>query len=248
MIISYWMRKVLRQMSLSTIKDNLTEVRNNIDNACIRSGRDPKDVTLIAVSKTKPVEMLLEAYEAGVRNFGENKVQEIVDKIDKLPADARFHMIGHLQTNKVKYIIDRIYMIHSLDSIKLAMEIDKRAKAVGRVIPCLVEINIGNEESKYGIKPEEAAQFIEDISGLEGIEIKGLMCVAPAVDNPEDAREYFVRMRELSVDITRKNNDNIELSILSMGMSGDYTVAVEEGAGYVRVGSSIFGLRDYSKL
>ena len=172
MIISYWMRKVLRQMSLSTIKDNLTEVRNNIDNACIRSGRDPKDVTLIAVSKTKPVEMLLEAYEAGVRDFGENKVQEIVDKIDKLPADARFHMIGHLQTNKVKYIIDRIYMIHSLDSIKLAMEIDKRAKAVGRVIPCLVEINIGNEESKYGIKPEEAAQFIEDISGLEGIEIK----------------------------------------------------------------------------
>ena len=115
MIISYWMRKVLRQMSLSTIKDNLTEVRNNIDNACIRSGRDPKDVTLIAVSKTKPVEMLLEAYEAGVRDFGENKVQEIVDKIDKLPADARFHMIGHLQTNKVKYIIDRIYMIHSLD-------------------------------------------------------------------------------------------------------------------------------------
>ncbi|MBP9000463.1 MAG: YggS family pyridoxal phosphate-dependent enzyme [Lachnospiraceae bacterium] len=235
-------------MSLSTIKDNLEQVNSNIVSACIRSGRKTDSVTLIAVSKTKPVEMLLEAYAAGVRDFGENKVQEIVDKIDKLPPDARFHMIGHLQTNKVKYIIDRIYMIHSLDSVKLAMEIDKRAKAAGRVVPCLIEINIGNEESKYGINPKEAAEFAAEVSQLTGIKIMGLMCVAPAVDDPEDAREYFVRMRELSVDITRKNIDNIELSILSMGMSGDYMVAVEEGANFVRVGSSIFGLRDYSKL
>ncbi len=239
---------MLRQMSLSTIKDNLEQVNSNIVSACIRSGRKTDSVTLIAVSKTKPVEMLLEAYAAGVRDFGENKVQEIVDKIDKLPPDARFHMIGHLQTNKVKYIIDRIYMIHSLDSVKLAMEIDKRAKAAGRVVPCLIEINIGNEESKYGINPKEAAEFAAEVSQLTGIKIMGLMCVAPAVDDPEDAREYFVRMRELSVDITRKNIDNIELSILSMGMSGDYMVAVEEGANFVRVGSSIFGLRDYSKL
>ena len=139
-------------------------------------------------------------------------------------------------------------MIHSLDSVKLAMEIDKRAKAAGRVVPCLIEINIGNEESKYGINPKEAAEFAAEVSQLTGIKIMGLMCVAPAVDDPEDAREYFVRMRELSVDITRKNIDNIELSILSMGMSGDYMVAVEEGANFVRVGSSIFGLRDYSKL
>ena len=239
---------MLRQMSLSTIKDNLEQVNSNIVSACIRSGRKTDSVTLIAVSKTKPVEMLLEAYDAGARDFGENKVQEIVDKIDKLPPDARFHMIGHLQTNKVKYIIDRIYMIHSLDSVKLAMEIDKRAKAAGRVVPCLIEINIGNEESKYGINPKEAAEFAAEVSQLTGIKIMGLMCVAPAVDDPEDAREYFVRMRELSVDITRKNIDNIELSILSMGMSGDYMVAVEEGANFVRVGSSIFGLRDYSKL
>lgn len=239
---------MLRQMSLSTIKDNLEQVNSNIVSACVRSGRKTDSVTLIAVSKTKPVEMLLEAYAAGVRDFGENKVQEIVDKIDKLPPDARFHMIGHLQTNKVKYIIDRIYMIHSLDSVKLAMEIDKRAKAAGRVVPCLIEINIGNEESKYGINPKEAAEFAAEVSQLTGIKIMGLMCVAPAVDDPEDAREYFVRMRELSVDITRKNIDNIELSILSMGMSGDYMVAVEEGADFVRVGSSIFGLRDYSKL
>lgn len=239
---------MLRQMSLSTIKDNLEQVNSNIVSACIRSGRKTDSVTLIAVSKTKPVEMLLEAYAAGVRDFGENKVQEIVDKIDKLPPDARFHMIGHLQTNKVKYIIDRIYMIHSLDSVKLAMEIDKRAKAAGRVVPCLIEINIGNEESKYGINPKEAAEFAAEVSQLTGIKIMGLMCVAPAVDDPEEAREYFVRMRELSVDITRKNIDNIELSILSMGMSGDYMVAVEEGADFVRVGSSIFGLRDYSKL
>ena len=239
---------MLRQMSLSTIKDNLEQVNSNIVSACIRSGRKTDSVTLIAVSKTKPVEMLLEAYAAGARDFGENKVQEIVDKIDKLPPDARFHMIGHLQTNKVKYIIDRIYMIHSLDSVKLAMEIDKRAKVAGRVVPCLIEINIGNEESKYGINPKEAAEFAAEVSQLTGIKIMGLMCVAPAVDDPEDAREYFVRMRELSVDITRKNIDNIELSILSMGMSGDYMVAVEEGADFVRVGSSIFGLRDYSKL
>ena len=239
---------MLRQMSLSTIKDNLEQVNSNIVSACVRSGRKTDSVTLIAVSKTKPVEMLLEAYAAGVRDFGENKVQEIVDKIDKLPPDARFHMIGHLQTNKVKYIIDRIYMIHSLDSVKLAMEIDKRAKAAGRVVPCLIEINIGNEESKYGINPKEATEFATEVSKLTGIKIMGLMCVAPAVDDPEDAREYFVRMRELSVDITRKNIDNIELSILSMGMSGDYMVAVEEGADFVRVGSSIFGLRDYSKL
>ena len=239
---------MLRQMSLSTIKDNLEQVNSNIVSACIRSGRKTDSVTLIAVSKTKPVEMLLEAYAAGARDVGENKVQEIVDKIDKLPPDARFHMIGHLQTNKVKYIIDRIYMIHSLDSVKLAMEIDKRAKAAGRVVPCLIEINIGNEESKYGINPKEAAEFAAEVSQLTGIKIMGLMCVAPAVDDPEDAREYFVRMRELSVDITRKNIDNIELSILSMGMSGDYMVAVEEGADFVRVGSSIFGLRDYSKL
>ena len=188
-----------------------------------------------------------QAIDAGITDIGENKVQEVVDKFDSVKP-VRWHLIGHLQTNKVKYIIDRIYMIHSLDSVKLAMEIDKRAKAAGRVVPCLIEINIGNEESKYGINPKEAAEFAAEVSQLTGIKIMGLMCVAPAVDDPEDAREYFVRMRELSVDITRKNIDNIELSILSMGMSGDYMVAVEEGANFVRVGSSIFGLRDYSKL
>lgn len=228
------------------IKDNLLNVHNNMDIAINNGNRDSKEVSLIAVTKTKPVSMLKEAYDCGERDFGENKVQEILDKIDKLPSDIRWHMIGHLQTNKVKYIADKIYMIHSVDSLKLALEISKQAVKCNRVIPVLVEINIGNEDSKFGINYEDAIPFMEELSTLPGIKVKGLMAIAPYVSNPEDNRIHFKRMKQLFVDITQKNIDNIEMSILSMGMTGDYMIAIEEGSTYVRVGTGIFGERNYS--
>ena len=228
------------------IKENLSIVKKNIDEAVKRGGRDKEEVNLIAVSKTKPVEMLKEAYDLGIRDFGENKVQEIMDKYDKLPSDIRWHMIGHLQTNKVKYIADKVYLIHSVDSLKLAGEISRQAVKVGRVIPILIEVNVAGEESKFGIRPDECESLIREIAGLPGITIRGLMTIAPYVDDPEENRAYFAQLKQLSVDITNKNIDNTSMSVLSMGMTGDYTVAIEEGAYYVRVGTGIFGERDYS--
>ena len=230
---------------MSSIAENIEYVKNRITEAS-NSSEYSTNCSLIAVSKTKPVEMLKEAYDAGIRDFGENKVQEIMDKYDKLPNDIRWHMIGHLQTNKVKYIADKVYMIHSVESVKLAEEISKRAKASKRVIPVLIEINIGDEESKFGLKPEELEDFLMDIKHLDGIKISGLMCVAPYTDNPESNRGYFKQLKQLSVDIMSKNMDNVFMDILSMGMTGDYYVAASEGASYVRVGTGIFGERDYS--
>ena len=224
---------------MSDIAQNIKHVREQIKKA-------NKDTRLIAVSKTKPVEMLQEAYDAGMRDFGENKVQEILDKYDKLPDDIRWHMIGHLQTNKVKYIADKVYMIHSVDSVKLATEISRRAIQAGRVIPILIEINIGDEDSKFGIKPDELEDLLRQISQLEGIKISGLMCVAPYTESAEENRVYFKQMKQLSVDIMQKNIDNVCMNVLSMGMSGDYEVASSEGATYVRVGTGIFGERDYN--
>ena len=206
---------------------------------------------LIAVSKTKPVEMILEAYKTGIRDFGENKVQEILSKYDQCPSDIRWHMIGHLQTNKVKYIIDKVCMIHSVESYNLAAVIDKEAKKKNLIMPVLIEINIGNEESKFGISPKEAPDFVKSLLVFDNLKVMGLMCVAPYVENPEENRQHFVTMRQLSVDIARENADNISsgrmsMDILSMGMSNDYLIAVEEGSGYVRVGTGIFGERQYS--
>ena len=228
------------------IKDNISDVNTRINKACERSGRDRSRATLIAVSKTKPVDMLKEAYDTGIRDFGENKVQEIMDKYDKLPKDIRWHMIGHLQTNKVKYIADKIYMIHSVDSYKLASEISKYALKAGRVIPVLIEVNVADEESKFGVTFDNAESLIRQIAPLEGIKVTGLMAIAPYTTNPEENREYFARLRQLSVDITSKNIDNISMSVLSMGMTGDYEIAIEEGSTYVRVGTGIFGERNYS--
>lgn len=230
----------------SFISKNYLEVFCNVENTCNTCGRNLNDVTLVAVSKTKPVEMLREAYEAGARDFGENKVQEIMDKYDKLPADIRWHMIGHLQTNKVKYIADKVFMIHSLDSEKLAKEISKQALKAGRTIPVLIEVNIAGEDSKFGVSPAECEQLIRAIHTLPGIRINGLMTVPPFVKNAEDNRQYFRALKQLSVDIMQKNIDNVCMDFLSMGMSGDYTVAIEEGANLVRVGTNIFGERDYS--
>lgn len=230
------------------ISKNMELVRSKIDTACHRSGRSAEDVTLIAVSKTKPLEALREAYEAGARDFGENKVQELIDKIPNMPSDVRWHMIGHLQRNKVKYIIDKVYLIHSVDSLRLAEEISKEAVKHGITVNILIEVNVAGEESKFGVTPEETAQLVQNILSLPGICVKGLMTIAPYVANPEENREYFQKLKQLSVDIMGKNVDNRGIGVdLSMGMTGDYTVAVEEGATYVRVGTGIFGERDYKK-
>ncbi len=228
------------------IKDNLEEVRSRVKLATLRAGRKEEDVTLIAVSKTKPVEMLKEVYDLGVRDFGENKVQELVSKYEELPADIRWHMIGHLQTNKVKYIVDKAYMIHSVDSYKLAKEISKEAVKINKVVKILIEVNVAAEESKFGSNVEETLSLVEDISRLPGICIKGLMTVAPFVENPEDNRKIFKKLQHLAVDINSKKLDNVCMDCLSMGMSGDFEIAIEEGASYVRVGTSIFGERIYN--
>lgn len=233
------------------VKENLIDVQEKIKNACARSGRNLQDVKLIAVSKTKPVEMLYEAYDAGIRDFGENKVQELVSKYDEMPKDIRWHMIGHLQTNKVKYIIDKAYLIHGVDSFKLAQEISRQAVKNNCTANILIEINIGNEETKFGVSYDEAAELIKNILKLPGICIKGLMAIAPYVVDPEENRQCFVKMSKLIVDITSQLDDNItdeklNLTELSMGMTGDYEVAIEEGATYVRVGTGIFGERNYN--
>ncbi len=227
------------------IKDNIAAVRERIDAAAKRAGRDPEEIKLIAVSKTMPVEMLKEAYEAGQRDFGENRVQELVPKMEELPADIRWHLIGQLQKNKVKYISGRTELIHSVDSIGLAQFIDKEAKKRGVVSDILFEVNIAGEESKSGFKPEDVLDAAEQISALDGVRIRGLMTVAPLVENAEDNRIYFRNLKHLYIDMQNKNMDNSMVDTLSMGMSGDFEVAVEEGATMVRVGTAIFGKRSY---
>ncbi len=228
------------------LKENLAQVEENIQRACERAGRDRKEVTLIAVSKTKPVEMLREIYDAGIRVFGENKVQELVDKYEVLPEDIKWQMIGHLQRNKVKYIIDRVDLIHSVDSIRLAETIDKEAEKKGITAKILIEVNVAKEDTKFGLMPEEVDDFIEQLANYKHIQVQGLMTIAPFVSDPEENRPIFARLRELSVDIGKKNVDNINMSVLSMGMTNDYQVAIEEGATMVRVGTGIFGARNYA--
>ena len=228
------------------VAENLVQVQKNIEESCGNVNRDPGEVTLIAVSKTKPVEMLREAYDAGARVFGENKVQEIVDKYDHMPSDVKWHMIGHLQRNKVKYIVDKVAMIHSVDSFRLAETIEKEAAKKNVTVPILIEVNVAQEESKYGLKPEEVLPFIEEIADFSHIQIKGLMTIAPYVENAEENREIFRELKKLSVDIAAKNINNVTMSVLSMGMTGDYMVAVQEGATMVRVGTGIFGARNYA--
>ena len=220
------------------IKENLKIVKDNIKAACDKAGRAYDEVTLIAVSKTKPNEMVMEAYEAGIRDFGENHVQELVGKMDTLPDDIRWHMIGHLQTNKVKYIVGRVYMIHSVDTIKLAREISKEAVKKGVTVTVTVEVNIAGEESKFGGTLSEGEELVKEVSSLPGIKVVGLMCVAPYTEDAEENRMYFRNLKAMA--------DKLGLKELSMGMSGDYKVAIEEGATFVRVGSSIFGARNYN--
>ena len=228
------------------ILENIKQVEENIIKSCDKVGRDPKEVTLIAVSKTKPYTAIEEALPSGVLDYGENKVQELTEKYEILPKDIRWHMIGHLQRNKVKYLVGKVELIHSVDSLRLANQIETEFAKKNEIANILIEVNMANEESKFGITSETTEQLVREISKLEHVRIKGLMTIAPYTDNPETNREYFRNMKKLSVDITEKNIDNVSMNVLSMGMTGDYQVAIEEGATMIRVGTGIFGERNYN--
>ena len=228
---------------MSHIAENLQRVEKRIEEACVRAGRDREEVTLIAVSKTKPVSDIQEAMACGITVFGENKVQELVRKCEELPKDIRWHMIGHLQTNKVKQLLGNTVLIHSIDSIRLADTIDTEAKKKNIHVDGLLEINVAKEASKYGFVEEELEEVLPLFSRYKNLHIKGLMTIAPNVDDAEDNRKIFKKLKKLSVDISEKNYDNIEVNFLSMGMTGDYTVSLEEGANFLRVGTGIFGKR-----
>ena len=226
-----------------SISENLSQVRERMAAACERAGREPGEVTLIAVSKTKPVSMLMEAYDAGTRVFGENKVQEILEKLPQMPVDCVFLMIGHLQTNKVHQVVGKVSMIHSVDSLRLAEKIEKESEKKGIVSDILLEVNAAREESKFGFFLEETEEAVKAIAAFPHVRVKGLMTIAPNVENAEDNRKVFQDLYQLYVDIKSKNIDNGTMSVLSMGMTGDYEVAIEEGATMIRVGTGIFGSR-----
>ena len=229
------------------LQENYESVDKKITEACRRAGRNRDAVTLIAVSKTKPlsdIEELLQNTDA--ENFGENKVQELVDKYEHISRPGKWHMIGHLQTNKVKYIVDKVCLIHSVDSVNLAKTIEKEAAKHNVVVPVLIEVNVAGEESKFGVSVEETEDLIRQIKDFPHIHIDGLMTIAPFVANPEENRVHFRRLKELLLDINSKNIDNVHMNVLSMGMTNDYEVAVEEGATMVRVGTGIFGERNYN--
>ena len=231
---------------MSMVVENLAEVEKHICEACARAGRSRDEVTLIAVSKTKPVSMIEELLPGGTRDFGENKVQELVDKYEVLPKDIHWHLFGHLQRNKVKYVVDKACLIHSVDSMRLAETISEEGVKKGVTVPVLIEVNVAGEESKFGVTLEETEGLVREIAKLPSIQIKGLMTIAPYVEDPEENRVHFSRLKQLSVDIKNKNIDNVSMDVLSMGMTGDYQVAIEEGATMVRVGTGIFGERNYN--
>ncbi|WHH59551.1 YggS family pyridoxal phosphate-dependent enzyme [Petroclostridium sp. X23] len=231
---------------MTDLEKNICNITENISDAAQRSGRKPEDIILVAVTKTVDADMINRAVASGITNIGENKVQEILNKYDKIQYEhVKWHLIGHLQTNKVKYIINKVHMIHSVDSIKLAEEINKRAAKIGRTMDILVQVNVSGEESKYGIDVESCGHLIEQLSQLSNIRVKGLMTIAPLTESPEEVRVFFRKLRQLSIDINKKNYDNINMEYLSMGMTGDYEIAIEEGANIVRIGTAIFGHRQY---
>lgn len=223
---------------------NIDKVKENVKKHALKVNRNPDDILIVAVTKTVDVSRIEEAIKYGITDIGENKVQELVDKYPTLMDKVQFHFIGHLQTNKVKYIIDKVKMIHSLDSVRLAEEIDKRAKKCNRIMDCLIEVNVGSEESKYGIEPSSLLEFIKELEGFSNLKIKGLMTVAPYVD-AEDVRPYFRKMKQLFDNAKSLNQKNLDFKYLSMGMTNDYTVAIEEGANIIRIGTGIFGKRLY---
>ncbi len=229
------------------LKENLREVKERIEEHCKLSGRNPDEVLLLAVSKTKPEEDIMALYEMGVRDFGENYVQELEKKREHLPDDIRWHMIGHLQKNKVKYIAGYVSMIHSVDSLLLAQVIEKEAAKHDRVIPVLIEVNVGEEDTKFGVSMEDAPKLAAEIKKMPHVELRGLMTSAPYVKDPEEDRPVFRKLRQLSVDMNLENDNNEKVVVLSMGMSNDYGIAIEEGSNCVRIGTDLFGARDYTK-
>lgn len=239
-MIGYW-----KMPQKKMIKDNLNKIQEDIDKA-LKNSKYSQDVTLVAVSKTHTASDILAAYDSGIRDFGENKVQELLSKVDVLPQDIRWHLIGHLQTNKVKSIIGKVYLIHSVDSIKLAQIIENYAAKANVTVNILIQVNISHEESKFGIDRSELADMLWQISAMHHINVLGLMTIAPETDNAENCRHVFQELKELSIDIDSMNIDNIRMQILSMGMSGDFKVAIEEGSTMVRIGTSIFGARQYA--
>ena len=228
-----------------SITENLSIVENKIAAACKRAGRERDEVKLIAVSKTQPVEAIREAIEYGINSFGENRVQELREKTEIIKDNLDWHLIGHLQTNKVKYVVGKVSLIHSLENIRLAEALDKEAAKLGITVDVLAEINVAKEASKFGVNPEDAENFIREVSKFPNINIKGLMTVAPYTDISEENRKYFRQLKKIMVDLNSKNIHNVSMSVLSMGMTGDYEVAIEEGATLVRVGTGIFGSRNY---
>ena len=230
-----------------SIKDNIISIKQNINDIRKESNRQ-EDVNLMAVTKTVDVDKVLEAIDAGITDIGENKPQELARKYEVIGDKVRYHLIGTLQTNKVKYIIDKAYMIHSLDRISLCEEIQKRAEKIDRIINCLVQVNISKEESKHGLEEEFVIDFIKEVSNnYKNIHIKGLMTMAPFIDDEEEIRKVFRSLKNLSLQIKDLNLPNVEMDTLSMGMSHDYKIAIEEGATIIRVGTSIFGQRNYNK-
>jgi PLP dependent protein len=229
------------------ISANIEGIRGRIREACRRAGRDPAEVTLVVVAKTFPAEAIREALASGSADIGENYVQELLKKREALPdGDIRWHFIGHLQSNKVKYIAGWVHMIHAVDSTGLAAEIDKRARAAGRVIDCLLEVNTTGEKSKYGIHPDSCLELVKDLAPFRNIRIDGLMTIGPFLPDPEGSRPMYRRMRQLRDDIRNLQQLNAPVSHLSMGMTGDFEVAIDEGATLVRIGTAIFGSRTYS--
>lgn len=225
------------------LSQNLREVESNIKSACERVGRARESVTLIAVSKTQPVSAIEEAYALGIRDFGENKVKEMLGKEPQLPADIRWHLIGHLQTNKVKSVLSNTVLIHSLDSLKLLDAVDFEAMKQKITVEGLLEVNVAEEESKFGFHPSELWELLNRLRQYKNLRIRGLMTVAPFTTNAENNREIFRKLKEISIDTKWNTLDNISMDVLSMGMTGDYSVAIEEGATMVRVGTGLFGAR-----
>ena len=228
------------------LEQNLRNVQAKIAAACERAHRNPEDVLLVAVSKTKPLSDVEELIKCNQQDFGENKVQELVDKYENVSTSVNWHLIGHLQTNKVKYIVDKACLIHSVDSVHLAKEIEKEAAKKGVIAKILIQVNIAKEDTKFGISEEDIYDLIDEIKNFEHIQIEGLMTIAPFVENPEKNRVHFRNLHQLSLDIKSKNIDNVNMNVLSMGMTNDYEVAIEEGATIVRVGTGIFGARNYN--
>jgi pyridoxal phosphate enzyme (YggS family) len=225
---------------MGTVKDNLETINKKIKEAALKVNRDPQEIKLVAVTKTATLEQIKEAINEGVKIIGENKVQEATEKYQVLTTEVKWHLIGHLQTNKVKYAVEIFDLIHSVDSIKLAKEIDKRSVQFKKIIDVLIEVNISGEETKYGYNPEKVEAFLKEISEFSGIRVRGLMTIAPISKNKEEVRPYFRRLRELSGRIRDKSIKNIKMDYLSMGMTDDFEIAIEEGANMVRIGRGIF--------